>query len=277
MLRNLTAAHTPGNLWGNQYPPAILRAFTDPLTKAVRTPGFFSNPATQVVVKVTLYYAALIILASLALRYLPHSPGLGGVVMPSVFTGGSETVAVAKSGIAPPDETRAAMSSVAMLGAILLMLRWRGSITPLRSAVIRISRPAAVILLWSAPERRPRQDSLAPLQSPHCRGGAFPNTLDDSKDASTFFATGVGLAAAVDIKVATAISIISPDHPASWYADFGIHYELGARLPTAAGEAKDLHDRDFCCQLDNEFSKPVCRAARGERSGPGTCARRRKA
>jgi hypothetical protein len=104
---------------------------------AVRTPGFFSSPATQVVVKVTLYYAALIILGSLALRYLPHSPGLGGMVLPSVFGEGSAPTTVDKTGIAPPNEARAAMSSVAMLGAILLMLpvAWVYQLTR-RSAVI---------------------------------------------------------------------------------------------------------------------------------------------
>ena len=232
---------------------------------AVRTPGFFSSPATQVVVKVTLYYAALIILGSLALRYLPHSPGLGGLVLPSILSEGSAPTTVDKTGIAPPNEARAALSSVAMLGAILLMLpvAWVYQLTRAKRGYQQSVVQLLIILpLVVAGIVVLVKDSLALAFSLAGIVAAvrFRNTLDDSKDAVyVFLATGVGLAAAVDIKVATAISIIfNLTILFLWYADFGHSpIELEGSIATKRLErAKELAQTGtFVAQLDNEVFK----------------------
>ncbi len=232
---------------------------------AVRTPGFLDNPATKVVVKVALYYAALIILGSLALRELPYSPVLGSVLLPSVFGGDPGTAAAAKSAIAPPDETRAAMSSVAMLGAILLMLpvAWVYQLTRAKrgyqQSVVQllIILPLVVAgIVVLVKDSLPLAFSLAGIVA----AVRFRNTLDDSKDAVyVFLATGVGLASAVDIQVATAISIVfNLTILLLWYADFGHSpIELEGSIANKRLErAKELAQTGtFVAQLDSEVFK----------------------
>ena len=232
---------------------------------AVRKPGFFGDPATKVVVKVAVYYAALIILGSLALRYLPHSPGLGGVVLPSIFTEASGTAAEAKSVSVPPKEATAALVSVAMLAAILLMIpvAWVYQLTRAK----RVYQQSVVQLLIILPLVVAGivvlvKDSLALAFSLAGIVAAvrFRNTLDDSKDAVyVFLATGVGLAAAVDIQVATAISIIfNLTILILWYADFGHSpVELEGGIAARRLErAKELAQTGtFVAQIDNEVFK----------------------
>ena len=232
---------------------------------AVRKPGFFGDPATKVVVKVAVYYAALIILGSLALRYLPHSPGLGGVVLPSIFTDASGTAADAKSVSTPPKEATAALVSVAMLAAILLMIpvAWVYQLTRAKRGYQQSVVQLLIILpLVVAGIVVLVKDSLALAFSLAGIVAAvrFRNTLDDSKDAVyVFLATGVGLAAAVDIQVATAISIIfNLTILILWYADFGHSpVELEGGIAARRLErAKELAQTGtFVAQIDNEVFK----------------------
>ncbi|HYN83434.1 MAG TPA: DUF4956 domain-containing protein [Gemmatimonadaceae bacterium] len=232
---------------------------------AVRKPGFLDNPATKVVVKVALYYAALIILGSLALRELPHSPGLSGVVLPSIFSGASGTAAEAKSVAIPPQGATAALVSVAMLAAILLMLpvAWVYQLTRAKRGYQQSVVQLLIILpLVVAGIVVLVKDSLALAFSLAGIVAAvrFRNTLDDSKDAVyVFLATGVGLAAAVDIQVATAISIIfNLTILFLWYADFGHSpVELEGGIAARRLErAKELAQTGtFVAQIDNEVFK----------------------
>lgn len=232
---------------------------------AVRKPGFFGDPATKVVVKVAVYYAALIILGSLALRELPHSPGLGGVVLPSIFSGASGTAAEAKSVATPPEGATAALVSVAMLAAILLMLpvAWVYQLTRAKRGYQQSVVQLLIILpLVVAGIVVLVKDSLALAFSLAGIVAAvrFRNTLDDSKDAVyVFLATGVGLAAAVDIQVATAISIVfNLTILILWYADFGHSpVELEGGIAARRLErAKELAQTGtFVAQIDNEVFK----------------------
>jgi hypothetical protein len=231
---------------------------------AVPKPGFFGDPATKVVVKVAVYYAALIILGSLALRYLPHSPGLGGVVLPSIFSDASGTAAEARSVSTPPKAT-AALVSVAMLAAILLMIpvAWVYQLTRAKRGYQQSVVQLLIILpLVVAGIVVLVKDSLALAFSLAGIVAAvrFRNTLDDSKDAVyVFLATGVGLAAAVDIQVATAISIIfNLTILFLWYADFGHSpVELEGSIAARRLErAKELAQTGtFVAQIDNEVFK----------------------
>lgn len=232
---------------------------------AVRTPGFLDNPATKVVLKVALYYAALIILGALALRELPHSPGLSGVVLPSIFSGASGTAAEAKSVAAPPHGATAALVSVAMLAAILLMLpvAWVYQLTRAKRGYQQSVVQLVVILplvvagiVALVKDSLPLAFALAGIVA----AVRFRNTLDDSKDAVyVFLATGVGLAAAVDIQVATAISIIfNLTILILWYADFGHSpVELEGGIAARRLErAKELAQTGtFVAQIDNEVFK----------------------
>lgn len=230
---------------------------------AVRRPGFFDDPATKVVVKVVVYYAALIILGTVALRELPHSPGLGGVVLPSVFSGDSGTAA-AKT-VSTPKAELAPLVSVAMVGAILLMIpvAWVYQLTRAKRGYQQSVVQLLIILpLVVAGIVVLVKDSLALAFSLAGIVAAvrFRNTLDDSKDAVyVFLATGVGLAAAVDIQVATAISIVfNLTILILWYADFG-HSPVELEGGIAARRlqrAKELAQTGtFVAQIDSEVFK----------------------
>ncbi|MDP9176893.1 MAG: DUF4956 domain-containing protein [Gemmatimonadota bacterium] len=231
---------------------------------AVRTPGFLDNPATKVVLKVALYYTALIIFGSLALRELPHSSGVSGVVLPSIF-GGSGTAAQAESVTPRAPGALAAMVSVAMVGAILLMLpvAWVYQLTRAKRGYQQSVVQLVVILplvvagiVVLVKDSLPLAFALAGIVA----AVRFRNTLDDSKDAVyVFLATGVGLAAAVDIQVATAISIIfNLTILILWYADFGHSpVELEGGIAARRLErAKELAQTGtFVAQIDNEVFK----------------------
>ncbi|MEP6509658.1 MAG: DUF4956 domain-containing protein, partial [Gemmatimonadales bacterium] len=92
----------------------------------------------------------------------------------------------------------------------------------------------------------------------------FRNTLDDSKDAVyVFLATGVGLAAAVDIPVAVVISMLfNAAVLMLWYADFGnAPVELeGSIAAKRLKRAKDLAKTGtFVAQMDNEVFRNMTR------------------
>jgi hypothetical protein len=233
---------------------------------AVRTPGFFDSPATKVVVKTALYYAALIIIGTLVLRELPRSPGLSDIVLQPMFGSASGGAAGAGEPVAPPTHgTLAVMVSIAMIGSLLLMLpvAWvyqltrakRGyqqSVVQLLIILPLVVAGIVVLVKYSL--------ALAFSLAGIVAAVRFRNTLDDSKDAVyVFLATGVGLAAAVDIQVATAISIIfNVTILLLWYADFGhspVELE-GGIAHRRLERAKELAQTGtFVAQIDNEVFK----------------------
>jgi hypothetical protein len=234
---------------------------------AVRTPGFFDSPATKVVVKTALYYAALIIIGSLALRELPRAPGLSEIMLEPMFGAGATTASAAKDVAvpAPTHGTLAVMVSIAMIGSLLLMLpvAWvyqltrakRGyqqSVVQLLIILPLVVAGIVVLVKYSL--------ALAFSLAGIVAAVRFRNTLDDSKDAVyVFLATGVGLAAAVDIQVATAISIIfNVTILLLWYADFGhspVELE-GAIANKRLQRAKELAQTGtFVAQIDSEVFK----------------------
>jgi hypothetical protein len=92
----------------------------------------------------------------------------------------------------------------------------------------------------------------------------FRNTLDDSKDAVyVFLATGIGLAAAVDIPVATVISILfNATMLVLWYSDFGNQpVELeGSIAEKRLERARELaRTGTFVARIDDEVFKNMSR------------------
>src|SRR5678809_292009 len=160
------------------------------------------SPATRVVVKVAIYYAVLIALGFLAWRVLPHPP---------------------------LDQTKLSITVlIAMCAAISLSLpvAWIYQLTRAKRGyqqsvvqlmiILPLVVSGVVILVKSSV-------ALAFSLGGIVAAVRFRNSLDDSKDAVyVFLATGVGLAAAVDIPVAMVISMLfNATVLMLWYSDFG--------------------------------------------------------
>jgi hypothetical protein len=236
-----------------------------------RTPGLLANPATRVLLKVVAYYAVLIALGWVVMNKIPSSPAFGGFGVESVLKGGPIPDEGKKGSIGPvlDEPSRAAAVAAAMTAAILLSLpvAWVYQLTRAKKGYqqsvvqLMIILPlvvAGVVILV--------KNSLALAFS---LGGIvaavrFRNSLDDSKDAVyVFLATGVGLAAAVDIPVATVISaLFNVTVLMLWYTDFGnspIELEgsiAAKRLKRAKAMART---GTFVAQIDNEVLKNMTR------------------
>ena len=191
---------------------------------ATSAPARHVSPTTRVVVKVVVYYAVLLGVASVVWRQpaarlaLPESIG-------SLFGGG----AVAPRRAAPfASATLAAAVALAMLAAALLSLpvAWVYLLTRAKRGyqqsvvqtfiVLPMVVSGVVVLVKDS---LPLAFALAGIVA----AVRFRNTLDDSKDAVyIFLATGIGLAAAVDPPGAAAISIVfNATVLALWLTDFG--------------------------------------------------------
>ena len=231
-----------------------------------RSKGTLVSPATRVVLRVVIYYAVLVVAGWLILSRLPVSPGFDAFGLESILSSGAAPPAPDKSAAAILSEPdRAAAVAAAMTAAILLSLpvAWVYQLTRAKRGYqqsvvqLMVMLPlvvAGVVILV--------KNSLALAFS---LGGIvaavrFRNSLDDSKDAVyVFLATGVGLAAAVDIPVATVISaLFNATVLLLWYTDFGnspIELEgsiAEKRLKRARALART---GTFVAQIDNEVLK----------------------
>src|SRR5689334_8803934 len=175
----------------------------------------FSSPAKRVVIRVAVYYAALIALGWLILDRIPGAASLNFTF--DAIMGADTSTTVLSDGLASgglDEPTRAFAVAAAMAAAMLLALpvAWIYQLTRDKKGYqqsivqLMIILPlvvAGIVILV--------KNSLALAFS---LGGIvaavrFRNSLDDSKDAVyVFLATGVGLASAVDIPVATVISLL---------------------------------------------------------------------
>jgi hypothetical protein len=235
-----------------------------------RAAGTFLSPATRVVLKVAIYYAVLIVVGWLVLNQLPQTSTLSGFGLdPILGTGNPSPSSVVKNAPVLNESGRSQAVAAAMTAAILLSLpvAWIYQLTRAKRGYqqsvvqLMIILPlvvAGVVILV--------KNSLALAFS---LGGIvaavrFRNTLDDSKDAVyVFLATGVGLAAAVDIPVATVISLLfNATILALWYTDFGnspVELE-GAIAAKRLKRARELaRTGTFVAQIDNEVLKNMNR------------------
>jgi hypothetical protein len=236
---------------------------------ANRTSGLFADPATRVLVKVVVYYIALLGVGSIAGRVVPLAPGLSSYLSDGLFTGRSAQVAQVAA-VAPPDQTTLAGTVlVAMLAAILLSVpvAWvyqltrakRGyqqSVVQLLIMLPVVVAGIVVLVKYSV--------ALAFSLAGIVAAVRFRNTLDDSKDAVyVFLATGIGLAAAVDIPVAAAISVLfNATIVVLWYSDFGhAPVELeGGIAARRLQRAKELaRTGTFVAQIDAEVLRNMTR------------------
>ena len=232
--------------------------------------GALMSAATRVVLKVVIYYAILITIGWLVLNRLPTTPGLIGIGLDSVFGSGTPSKKdLAEAAIRMDESSRAAAVAVAMTTAMLLSLpvAWIYQLTRAKRGyqqsvvqlmiILPLVVSGVVILVKSSV-------ALAFSLGGIVAAVRFRNSLDDSKDAVyVFLATGVGLAAAVDIPVATVISLLfNTAVLLLWYTDFGNSpMELeGSIAEKRLKRARELaRTGTFVAQIDNEVLKNMNR------------------
>ena len=230
--------------------------------------GNRTEPATRVVLQSIVYYAVLIVGTTFVWRYLPHSrPGLPPSLDP-LFGGGGATSRGAPT--TPLDEVSLALTvGVAMLAAVLLALpvAWVYLLTRAKrgyqQSVVQllIILPAVVAgIVLLVRYSLALAFSLAGIVA----AVRFRNTLDDSKDAVyVFLATGVGLAAAVNLPVAAVISIgFNTVVIILWYTDFGsAPVELDGRIADRRlRRARQLaRTGTFVARIDDEVFQNMTR------------------
>lgn len=226
-------------------------------------------PATMVVVKVAVYYALLFTFGAALWRYLPQSGIPAQNTLEALFGTGPAAIARAKD-IAPVEPGALALTVlVAMFSAVLLSLpvAWVYQLTRAKrgyqQSVVQllIVLPlvvAGVVLLVKY------SIALAFSLAGIVAAVRFRNTLEDSKDAVyVFLSTGIGLAAAVDLPVAAAISVaFNLTVLALWYTDFGrAPVELEGRLAQRRLQrARELsRTGTFVARIDDEVLREMSR------------------
>ncbi len=233
-----------------------------------RQSGVLASPSTRVLLKVVIYYAVLIPIGWLVLNVLPDESGLANFEFSTILTDGLTDAA--QSG--EPDSAQSSNApavAAAMMAAILLSLpvAWIYLLTRAKRGYQQSVVQLLVILpLVVAGVVILVKNSLALAFSLAGIVAAvrFRNTLDDSKDAVyVFLATGIGLAAAVDIPIATVISVLfNAAVLMLWYTDFGNSpMELeGSIAAKRLKRAKELaRTGTFVAQIDNEVLKNMNR------------------
>ncbi|HEX2723955.1 MAG TPA: DUF4956 domain-containing protein [Gemmatimonadaceae bacterium] len=263
-----------------------------------RPGGSLRSPATRVLLKVVAYYAVLIPLGWLVLDKLPAGSSFATSGFQPILGDGIKTAAATSVSTAPHPGGAVAVAA-AMMAAILLSLpvAWVYQLTRAKRGYQQSVVQLLIILpLVVAGVVILVKNSLALAFSLAGIVAAvrFRNSLDDSKDAVyVFLATGVGLAAAVDIPMATVISMLfNVTVLLLWYTDFGnspIELE-GSIAAKRLKRAKELaRTGTFVAQIDNEvlrnmnreqlegLAQKALRRARGDGSkadeSPETCLR----
>lgn len=205
--------------------------------------SWLSTVTGSLVVRLLLYYAVLIAAVAATWRYVPHSEAIARESLDALFggtTAGGELLAGKKA--RPPllalDQTTLAVTVLlAMTSAVLLALPTAWVYTQTRAkrgyqqSVVQtlivlplVVAGIVVLVKYSV--------ALAFSLAGIVAAVRFRNTLDDSKDAVyIFLATGIGLAAAVDVPVALVISMLFNGVAlALWYTDFGRSPALEGRI-----------------------------------------------
>jgi hypothetical protein len=221
------------------------------------------------VLKVVAYYAVLITVGWLIISRLPTTPGLIGVGLDPILGDAPSKKDVLQATARLGESGKSAAVAAAMTAAILLSLpvAWIYQLTRAKRGyqqsvvqlmvILPLVVAGVVILVKSSV-------ALAFSLGGIVAAVRFRNSLDDSKDAVyVFLATGVGLASAVDIPVATVISLLfNATILILWYTDFGnspVELE-GSIAAKRLKRARELaRTGTFVAQIDNEVLKNMNR------------------
>ena len=233
----------------------------DKTSMAVQARAFLGSPAFRVVARVVIYYAILIAVGTVARDQLPGATPLSGESLSDLLDGSRPSAA---SGASDGDRTLSVMVSAILLS---LPVAWiyqltrakRGyqqSVVQLLVILPLVVAGIVVLVKYSL--------ALAFSLAGIVAAVRFRNTLDDSKDAVyVFLATGIGLSSAVDIPVATALSVLfNTTILALWYTDFGnspIALEGGIAARRLRRARELARTGTFVAQIDNEVLKNMSR------------------
>jgi len=227
--------------------------------------------ATSVILKVAGYYFVLTALGWAAWSALPGSAAGTRAALGSLMGSGMPISDSRGSAFdAAPGEVASALTvAMAMFSAILLALpvAWVYILTRakrgyqqsvVQSLILLPLVVAGVVLLVK------HSLALAFSLAGIVAAVRFRNTLDDSKDAVyIFLATGIGLAAAVNVPIAAVISaIFNSAILALWYTDFGhTPPELEGRIAEQRLQrAKEMAETGtFVAQIDAEVLRNMNR------------------
>src|ERR1700716_1367425 len=231
------------------------------------TSGLRAGPATRIVLRSVVYYVILIGGAALAWPYLPRTGGLPAISLDAMF--GTPSAASRLAPAVPEGLALAGGVAVAMLASVLLAppVAWGFLATRAKRGyqqsvvqllVILPAVVAGIVLLVKY------SLALAFSLAGIVAAVRFRNTLDDSKDAVyVFLATGIGLAAAVNLPVAAVLSIgFNATVLVLWYSDFGqAPMELDGRIADKRlRRAKQLaRTGTFVARLDDEIFRNMTR------------------
>lgn len=216
------------------------------------------------ILKVAVYYVVLIVVGWLVMDRIPATASLPGFGFDAVLSAGNTSSATTATAIVD-DPGRSGAVAAAMIAAILLSIpvAWIYQLTRAKRGYqqsvvqLMIMLPlvvSGVVILVK------NSLALAFSLAGIVAAVRFRNSLDDSKDAVyVFLATGLGLAAAVDIPVATVISLLfNSTVLALWYTDFGnspVELE-GSIAAKRLKRARELaRTGTFVAQIDNEVLK----------------------
>jgi len=204
--------------------------------------SWLSMVTGSLVVRLACYYAVLIGATALLWRYMPRSEVIAHESLDALFggSGGAELLGGrrARASAAPLDQTTLAVTVIlAMVTAVLLALptAWVYTRTRAKRGYSQSVVQTLIVLplvVAGVVDLVKYSVALAFSLAGIVAAVRFRNTLDDSKDAVyIFLATGIGLAAAVDVPVALAISLLfNTVALALWYTDFGRSPALEGRI-----------------------------------------------
>lgn len=226
------------------------------------------GPGARVVLRAVVYYAVLITATTLSWRLIPRTAQELPSSLDTLFGGGGGASRAAQS--TPLDEATLGLSvAVAMLAAVLLSLpvAWvylltrakRGyqqSVVQLLIILPMVVAGIVLLVKYSV--------TLAFSLAGIVAAVRFRNTLEDSKDAVyVFLATAIGLASAVNLPVATVISIgFNTITLILWYTDFGsAPVELDGRIADQRlRRARQLaRTGTFVARIDDEVFRNMTR------------------
>src|SRR5438445_2570531 len=229
-----------------------------------------SAPIAKALTKVVVYYVVLLVIGFFVWDELPRSGGFaqsfdllsGAAAAPTVGAGKNARFAVGEMNLS-------LTVTLAMVSAILLSIpvAWvyvltrakRGyqqSVVHLLIVLPLVVSGIVVLVQYSL--------ALAFSLAGIVAAVRFRNTLDDSKDAVyVFLATAIGLAAAVNVPVATVISVLFNGTVVTlWYTDFAhspVELE-GSIAEKRLKRARQLaRTGTFVAQIDHEVFKNMTR------------------
>ena len=233
------------------------------------SPQHGSDAASRLIIRAIVYYVVLIGVTAVVWRWLPKSNAAIPASLEALF-GGTEEVTSKGIPVVQLDEGSLAIAvGVSILAAVLLSLpvAWVYQLTRAKRGyqqsvvqllVILPAVVAGIVLLVKY------SVALAFSLAGIVAAVRFRNTLDDSKDAVyVFLATAIGLASAVNLPVATVMSIgFNLISLALWFNDFGsAPVELDGRIAEKRlKRAKQLaRTGTFVARIDDEVFRNMTR------------------